>query len=70
MCEQDKSGLQSQPIESNRVEKEKIRVMNLAELKLKKIDELVELARGLKVEGYSSLRISNLYLKWCFFTFR
>ncbi len=34
--------------------------MNLAELKLKKIDELVELARGLKVEGYSSLRKQEL----------
>jgi len=35
-------------------------VMNLAELKLKKIDELVKLARGLKVEGYSSLRKQEL----------
>ena len=34
--------------------------MNLAELKLKKIDELVKLARGLKVEGYSSLRKQEL----------
>ncbi len=35
-------------------------MMNLAELKLKKIDELVKLARGLKVEGYSSLRKQEL----------
>ncbi len=34
--------------------------MNLAELKLKKIDELVKLARGLKVEGYSSMRKQEL----------
>lgn len=34
--------------------------MNLAELKLKKIDELVQLARELKVEGYSSLRKQEL----------
>ena len=34
--------------------------MNLAELKLKKIDELVKLARSLKVEGYSSLRKQEL----------
>jgi len=34
--------------------------MNLAELKLKKIDELVKHARGLKVEGYSSLRKQEL----------
>ena len=34
--------------------------MNLAELKLKKIDELVKLARGLKVDGYSSLRKQEL----------
>ncbi len=40
--------------------KENIGVMNLAELKLKKIDELVKLARGLKVEGYSSLRKQEL----------
>ena len=35
-------------------------MMNLAELKLKKIDELVKLARGLKVEGYSSMRKQEL----------
>ena len=40
--------------------KEKIAVMNLAELKLKKIDELVQHARALKVEGYSSLRKQEL----------
>ena len=34
--------------------------MNLAELKLKKIDELVKLARGLKVEGFSSMRKQEL----------
>lgn len=34
--------------------------MNLAELKLKKIDELVKLARGLKVEGYSAMRKQEL----------
>ena len=34
--------------------------MNLAELKLKKIDELVKLARGLKVDGYSSMRKQEL----------
>jgi transcription termination factor Rho len=34
--------------------------MNLAELKLKKIDELVQLARELKVEGFSSLRKQEL----------
>ena len=34
--------------------------MNLAELKLKKIDELVKLARKLKVEGFSSLRKQEL----------
>ena len=34
--------------------------MNLAELKLKKIDELVKLARKLKVEGYSSMRKQEL----------
>jgi transcription termination factor Rho len=34
--------------------------MNLAELKLKKIDELVKLAKKLKVEGFSSLRKQEL----------
>ncbi|NOR25716.1 MAG: transcription termination factor Rho [Desulforhopalus sp.] len=34
--------------------------MNLAELKLMKIGELVQLARSLKVEGYSSLRKQEL----------
>lgn len=34
--------------------------MNLAELKLKKIDELVQLARELKVEGFSSMRKQEL----------
>ncbi len=34
--------------------------MNLAELKLKKIDELVKLARKLKVDGYSSMRKQEL----------
>ena len=34
--------------------------MNLAELKLKKIDELVQLARELKVDGFSSLRKQEL----------
>jgi transcription termination factor Rho len=34
--------------------------MNLAELKMKKIGELVQLARELKVEGYSSLRKQEL----------
>ena len=34
--------------------------MNLAELKLKKIDELVKLARSLKVEGFSSMRKQEL----------
>lgn len=34
--------------------------MNLAELKLKKIDELVKLARGLKVDGYSAMRKQEL----------
>ena len=34
--------------------------MNLAELKLKKIDELVKLGRKLKVEGYSSMRKQEL----------
>ena len=34
--------------------------MNLAELKTKKIGELVQLARTLKVEGYSSLRKQEL----------
>jgi transcription termination factor Rho len=34
--------------------------MNLAELKLKKIDDLVNLARELKVEGFSSLRKQEL----------
>jgi transcription termination factor Rho len=34
--------------------------MNLAELKLKKIDELVQFARELKVEGFSSLRKQEL----------
>jgi len=34
--------------------------MNLAELKLKKIDELVKHARKLKVDGYSSLRKQEL----------
>ena len=38
-------------------------MMNLAELKLKKIDELVKLARGLKVEGYSSMRKQELIFK-------
>jgi transcription termination factor Rho len=35
-------------------------VMNLAELKLKKIEELVQHARELNVEGYSSLRKQEL----------
>jgi len=35
-------------------------VMNLAELKLKKIEELVKLARALKVEGYSGMRKQEL----------
>ena len=34
--------------------------MNLAELKLKKIDDLVKLARKLKVDGFSSLRKQEL----------
>jgi transcription termination factor Rho len=34
--------------------------MNLAELKLKKIEELVQLARALKVDGYSSMRKQEL----------
>ena len=34
--------------------------MNLAELKLKKIDELVQLGRNLKIEGVSSLRKQEL----------
>jgi len=34
--------------------------MNLAELKLKKIDELVKHARALKVDGYSSMRKQEL----------
>ena len=34
--------------------------MNLAELKLKKIEELVKLARSLKVEGFSSMRKQEL----------
>ncbi|MBU0664284.1 MAG: transcription termination factor Rho [Proteobacteria bacterium] len=34
--------------------------MNLAELKLKKIDELVKLGRNLKIEGVSSLRKQEL----------
>lgn len=34
--------------------------MNLAELKLKKIDELVKLAKKLKVDGFSSLRKQEL----------
>lgn len=34
--------------------------MNLAELKLKKIEELVKLARKLKVDGYSSMRKQEL----------
>ena len=34
--------------------------MNLAELKLMKIGELVQLARSLKIEGYSSLRKQEL----------
>jgi len=34
--------------------------MNLAELKLKKIDELVKLARKLKVDGFSSMRKQEL----------
>ena len=34
--------------------------MNLAELKLKKIDELVKLARKLKVEGFSTMRKQEL----------
>lgn len=34
--------------------------MNLAELKLKKIDELVQHARKLKIEGFSSLRKQEL----------
>ena len=34
--------------------------MNLAELKLQKIDELVKHARKLKVEGFSSLRKQEL----------
>ncbi|MFH2123307.1 MAG: transcription termination factor Rho [Pseudomonadota bacterium] len=34
--------------------------MNLAELKLKKIDELVKLGRSLKIEGVSSLRKQEL----------
>jgi len=35
-------------------------VMNLAELKLKKIEELVQHARTLKVDGYSSMRKQEL----------
>ena len=34
--------------------------MNLAELKVKRIGELVKLARKLKVEGYSSMRKQEL----------
>jgi len=34
--------------------------MNLAELKLKKIEELVKLARALKVDGYSGMRKQEL----------
>jgi len=40
--------------------KETLIVMNLAELKLKKIDELVKLAKKLKVDGFSSLRKQEL----------
>jgi transcription termination factor Rho len=35
-------------------------MMNLAELKLKKIEELVDLGRDLKVDGYSSMRKQEL----------
>lgn len=35
-------------------------MMNLAELKLKKIEELVQLGRELKVDGYSSMRKQEL----------